>query len=224
MRRVATTGLTSLIIAAMIAVFAPTHALASSSVESDFVARINAERAERGLAKLSVASDLVAVAREHSQRMANQSNLHHNPNLGSDVKGWKKVGENVGKGPSVSAIHTAFMNSAGHKRNILDSDWTQVGVGVVVDGNGIIWVTEIFRLPSGATTTPKPEPQPEPAPEPDPEPEPTPTPKPAPSPEPAPTQSSEPAPAPAPEPEPAPLPVPEPTIPVLADVMLEVIG
>ena len=62
----------------------------------------------------------------------------------------KAVGENVGEGPTVTDIHNAFMNSPEHKANILDHDFTQVGVGVSVDKNGIIWVTECrlgVRLP-----------------------------------------------------------------------------
>jgi len=225
MRRTTQTGLVTLLVIAMLALFAPAQALAADAgLESDFVAKVNAERSARGLTKLSVASDLVSAARAHSKQMADEHNLYHNPELGTDVGGWKKLGENVGKGPSVSSIHTAFMNSSGHKRNILDSDWTQVGIGVVVDSAGTIWVTEIFRLPSGAAPAPepKPEPTPEPKPAPEPEPEPEPAPKPAPARDATPT--SKPAPAPAPEPEAAPQPVSELTMPALADVMLEVIG
>jgi hypothetical protein len=149
------------LMAAMIPAASP--ALADTGAEGQFVSLLNQERAAKGLPKLSVASDLTAVARRHSQRMADGNNLHHNPNLGSDVSGWQKVGENVGRGPSAGAIHQGFMNSPSHAQNILDSDWTQVGVGVVVR-DGQVWVTEVFRLPSGATSQPAPEPKPEPEP------------------------------------------------------------
>lgn len=227
MRRVAQTSIVTFLILALLAMLAPAQALAAESgIEADFVGRVNQERAGHGLSALTVASDLVSVARDHSERMASEDDLYHNPNLGSDVNGWQKLGENVGMGPSVTAIHTAFMNSTGHRDNILDSDWVEVGIGVVVDSAGTIWVTQIFRLPSGATSDPKPEPAPEPKPAPEPNPAPAPAPEPEPAPAPAPktATSSTPAPAPAPEPEPAPLPVPEPTLPALADVMLEVIG
>lgn len=176
-------------------------ALANGGTESEFVAKINAERGAAGLPALQVAGDLTSVARRHSTRMADADNLHHNPNLSGAVSGWQKVGENVGRGPSVGPIHQAFMNSPGHRRNILDGDFTQVGVGVVVR-DGQVWVTEVFRRPAG-TSAPEPEPEPaasseasggssggsssggssggssgsaapEPAPEPEPEPEPTP--------------------------------------------------
>lgn len=137
---------------------APAEAAVDGNAEAQFVAALNQERAARGLPKLAVASDLVAVARQHSARMASKNDLYHNPNLGSDVSGWQKVGENVGRGPSVSTIHDAFMNSAGHRANILDADWTEVGVGVeVVDGR--VWVTEVFRQPQKQASEPAPAPK-----------------------------------------------------------------
>jgi uncharacterized protein YkwD len=155
------------------------HAAPDANAEARFVSLINAERANAGLPALKVAGDLTKVARRHSVRMAESGKLHHNANLGSEVSGWDKVGENVGRGPNVDRVHAAFMASDGHRRNILDPDWTEVGVGVeVVDGG--LWVTEIFRLPSGASA-PKPEPKPEPKAEPEPKPKPEPKPEAAPT-------------------------------------------
>ena len=170
---------------------------AASATEGSFAAAIASERASRGLSGLATKGDLTTVARRHSTIMADANHLHHNPTLGSSVTGWQKVGENVGRGPSVGALHDAFMASPGHRRNILDPDWTEVGVGVVVR-DGTIWVTVVFRRPLA--------PKPAPAPAPKPAPKPAPAPAPAPAPEPAP----EPAPAPEPTPEPTPRPAPAP--------------
>ena len=137
----------------------PAHASVDGGAEAQFVAQLNQARQAAGLPTVKVAGDLTAVARSHSERMAGQSNLHHNPNLGSDVSGWQKVGENVGRGPSVGAIHTAFMDSPGHRANILGGDWVEVGVGVVVR-DGQLWVTEVFRLPTSSAPAPSPEPEP----------------------------------------------------------------
>ena len=138
------------------AAFAPASAFASTAgYEEQFVADMNAARQANGLAPYSVAYDLTAVARNHSAQMASSQTLYHNPSLTSQVQNWQAVGENVGEGPTVSDIHTAFMNSPEHRANILDHDFTQVGVGVSVDKNGIIWVTEDFRQPmsSGSTSS-----------------------------------------------------------------------
>src|SRR5436305_2935741 len=130
------------------AAVAPASASASTyGFEAQFVADMNAARQANGLAPYSVAYDLTAVARNHSAQMASSQTLYHNPSLTSQVQNWQAVGENVGEGPTVSDIHTAFMNSPEHRANILDHDFTQVGVGVSVDKNGIIWVTEDFRKP-----------------------------------------------------------------------------
>ena len=138
-----------------VATVAPTAAFAdsSASMESQFVAKMNAARQSAGLRPYSVASDLTSVARQHSAQMASKQSLYHNPNLTSQVQNWQAVGENVGEGPTVSDIHNAFMQSPEHKANILDHDFTQVGVGVTVDKNGIIWVTEDFRQPMRAASS-----------------------------------------------------------------------
>src|SRR5690606_32710311 len=102
-----------------------------------------------GLPALQVASDLRSVARSHSDVMASQQRLHHNPNLSSDVKNWRRLTENVGYGPTVSGLHSALMDSSGHRANILDANVSQVGVGVTVRG-GTVWVTQGFRNPTGA--------------------------------------------------------------------------
>ena len=139
-----------------VAAVSPTAAFAdsSASMESQFVAKMNAARESAGLRPYSVASDLTSVARQHSAQMASKQELYHNPNLTSQVQNWQAVGENVGEGPTVSDIHNAFMQSPEHKANILDHDFTQVGVGVVVDKNGIIWVTEDFRQPMRSASAP----------------------------------------------------------------------
>ena len=136
---------------AMLAVFVAPAAPADASTntradEMRFVDSLNVERAQRGTARLVVAPDLTEVARRHSARMASSSNLHHNPNLSTQVSGWSRLAENVGYGGSVERVHRALMNSEGHRRNMLSRDFTEVGVGVAVRGS-TVWVTQVFRQP-----------------------------------------------------------------------------
>ncbi len=119
----------------------------AGEAELDFAALINVERAKQGLGALTVQREIVTVARRHSQTMADQQRLHHNPNFSTQITGWQRVSENVGVGPSVSAIHRALMASEGHRRNILDDRVTEVGIGVVIS-SGRVWVTQNFRRPS----------------------------------------------------------------------------
>jgi hypothetical protein len=135
------------LVAALLPVMAPSPALADAGLEQAFVTSINAERASAGLSALTPVGDLTTAARRHAQTMAMADHLHHNPDLGRAVRGWQKLGENVGRGPEVGAIHQAFMDSPSHRRNVLDPAFTEVGIGVVVY-EGQIWVTEMFRLPT----------------------------------------------------------------------------
>jgi len=124
----------------------------ATTAEDSLTARLNGARSDQGLPSLATRSDLVAVARAQATRMADSGTLYHNPNLTTDVANWRWVGENVGYGPDVQTVHVAFMNSDAHRANILDTDFTEVGVGVVERGDRV-WVAEVFRRPETVTTS-----------------------------------------------------------------------
>lgn len=127
------------------------RAAAEPGAEAEFVDRVNSARAAAGKGSLSTDAELTSIARRWSQRMANEQRLSHNPNLANEVQAdWEKLAENVGFGQNVGQIHDAFMNSAAHRNNILDGAFTHIGIGVVIDGAGQIWVTQVFmRLRGG---------------------------------------------------------------------------
>jgi hypothetical protein len=77
----------------------------------------------------------------------------HNPNLTSQVSGWQKIGENVGVGPDENSIENAFMNSTHHRDNILDPDYTLVGVGTARGSDGRLYVTQDFEKPMGGSSS-----------------------------------------------------------------------
>jgi len=118
------------------------------------VALLNGARASAGLPALSVSGDLSAAATAQAQRMAATHTLSHTPNLPGAVCCWLHLGENVGAGPSAAAIHSAFMASSEHRANILGAQYNQVGVGVVADSAGQLWVSEIFRQSTSTTSNP----------------------------------------------------------------------
>ena len=122
---------------------------AANAAESALVSKINAARTSRGLAPLTVSSDLTSYARGHSTAMQRQRTLFHTSNW-SAICCWRAIAENVGTGTSVTQVASLFMSSSAHRANILDSRMRQVGVGVT-SSNGILWVTEIFRQPRGST-------------------------------------------------------------------------
>jgi cysteine-rich secretory family protein len=125
------------------ALLVPAAARATHSQEAEFVSDINAERTSRGLSPLFIRDDLIEVARAWSARMASEGRIWHDPNITEKVQGWTVLGDNVGRGPSASAIHRAFMESPTHKDVILDPRFNEVGVGIVMDGS-TMYVTEIL--------------------------------------------------------------------------------
>jgi hypothetical protein len=142
-RRVALALTTALL--ALGAVLTATPADANTA-EHHLLARVNHARTAHGRPTLARRADLAEVARAQARRMAASRTLYHNPNLTTEVRNWRWVGENVGYAPDIATVHAAFMASPHHRANILDRDYTQVGVGVVTR-HGRVWVAEVFRRP-----------------------------------------------------------------------------
>jgi hypothetical protein len=104
--------------------------------EAAVLSGINAQRTARGLNALVVASGATDVARRWSARMASVSSISHNPALASSLSAagswdWHFIAENVGYAPgsNPSSLVSAYMNSPGHRANILDPRARYVGVG-----------------------------------------------------------------------------------------------
>ena len=151
-------------VAALAALVGGPLGLGRALAGQDLTAMTNADRVSRGLRALSTAGDLQSLAQQRADQMARSGQLAHTTNLGSKVSGWQRLGENVGRGPSLQDIETAFMNSPSHRENILDPTFTQVGAGVTWDGKQYFWVAVIFRQPSGTAAASTPAPPEPPAP------------------------------------------------------------
>lgn len=114
--------------------------------ETRLAAKINRSRADDQLPPYRVSMSLSAVAERQAHAMADQRRLFHNPNLTTDVRNWRAIGENVAyTSRSVSNAHAMFLASPPHRANVLSSTFTQVGLGVVKDRYGTLWVVEVFR-------------------------------------------------------------------------------
>lgn len=139
-------------------VVAVAAAAPSPEFEAQFVSRINSLRASKGLSQLQVSGQLQGVARNWTERMVQDGQISHNPNLGSQVSGnWTKLGENVGVGYDVDGLMQAFINSPAHYRNLVDPEWNYVGVGVTMAGDGRMYTTHNF-MAMPAPSSPKPPP------------------------------------------------------------------
>ncbi len=145
----------SIIVVALLVMTVGLALPAQAGTEGAFLSKINASRAAAGLAPVSVHSDLVPDARAHSAEMMAAGKIYHTSPLSAVASGWEALAENVGAGPSVDSLHTAFMASSGHRRNIL-GDYNYVGIGVSQSDSGQLWVTVIFMrkgAPAPAPTT-----------------------------------------------------------------------
>jgi len=108
---------------------------------------IDVERTSRGLAPLVPDPTISGEAQLWSGGMALFGTLVHDHNFSAEIAAadpaWRAAGENVGEGPSPASVEAALMASPEHRANIL-GDYTHMGVGAFVDGNGTVWVTERF--------------------------------------------------------------------------------
>ncbi|MBU7594312.1 CAP domain-containing protein [Metabacillus halosaccharovorans] len=115
-----------------------------SQYEQQVVDLTNQERAKQGLPALKVDLDLSKVAREKSLDMQKNNYFSHtSPTYGSPFDmmkqfgiSYKAAGENIAKGQRTpQEVVNAWMNSSGHRQNILSSNFTHIGVGYVAEGN-----------------------------------------------------------------------------------------
>lgn len=123
-------------------------ASAPNSVTSEVRRLANGARASAGLAPLSWSSDLACMADEWSRHMASTGNFAHR-NLGAELerRSWSTLGENILRGSaSLTAhqMHTAWMNSPGHRANILSGAFSSIGVGTAIGADGRLYATQNF--------------------------------------------------------------------------------
>lgn len=121
---------------------------------------VNQERAKAGVKPLQMDSKLVELARLKSQDMIDKNYFAHtSPTYGDPFQMMRSfgvtyttAGENLAGNPSLTGAHTSLMNSPGHRANILNPDFTHVGIGVVKGGKYGMMITQLFTKPTGTTT------------------------------------------------------------------------
>src|SRR5437879_5297153 len=121
---------------------------ASAASPDALVAAVNVTRGEAGVATLREDAALDAMAIDHSAQMSEAGRIFHNQQLGTDADArgitWTRLGENVGAGGGVDQIERALVASPHHYANLVDPRYTTVGVGVVTDSNGRVYLTQVF--------------------------------------------------------------------------------
>ncbi len=196
-------------------------AYATNTSTSGLLSATNAQRANYGSASLSLNSKLGTAAQNKANDMAARNYWSHNTPEGDEPwvffdavsYAYLKAGENLAYGfPDSGATITGWMNSPGHKANLIDTAFTEVGFGMANNANyqsngpqtivvamyGKPQVQSVqSSTPAPAPSAPQSTPAPTPAPTPTPSPAPTPTPssaaagqEAAPAKTPAPTEST----------------------------------
>ncbi len=124
-----------------------------SAIELEVVRLVNIERQKEGLQPLQASSELSNVARMKSQDMANKNYFSHtSPTYGSPFDMMKQfgikyntAGENIAKGQlTAQSVVTAWMNSSGHRANIMNPSFNKIGVGHYKSSNGTNYWTQMF--------------------------------------------------------------------------------
>ncbi len=123
-----------------------------TSYEKEVIRLVNEIREKNGLKTLTADWELSRVARYKSQDMKDNNYFSHNsPVYGSPFNmiknfgiSYKSAAENIAKGQTTpQAVVNAWMNSSGHRANILSSSYTKIGVGYVKSGN--YWTQMFIR-------------------------------------------------------------------------------
>ncbi len=132
----------------------PTSAPASErEMEKEVLSLVNSVRVENGLSALSWAEDVANVARAHSSDMITRGFFSHTDpdglspfdRLRNSGISYRTAAENIAYGQrSASEVINSWMNSSGHRANILNKNVTEIGVGAVKAQNGTIYWTQMF--------------------------------------------------------------------------------
>lgn len=127
----------------------------SSGPKAEVLRIVNQERAKAGCGPLTANNQLANAAQGHSADMAANDYFSHTSRNGDqmadrvDAAGyrWRSLGENIAKGQQTPAsVMQAWMNSSGHRANILNCGFRNIGVGLAFDGNSPVW-TQNFGTP-----------------------------------------------------------------------------
>ena len=113
---------------------------------------LNLDRSNYNLAELTIDPALSRIARLKSEDMRDHHYFAHVSPTYGDVRdmlsklgyAYTAAGENIAHHATIEKAQAALISSPGHRRNILSRGYTKVGVGVALDENGYVYLTQIF--------------------------------------------------------------------------------
>lgn len=128
----------------------------TTAQENEVIRLVNVQRSNAGLHLLTTNWQLCRVARYKSADMANKGYFSHtSPTYGSPFQmmesfglKFSAAGENIAYGQRTPAeVMNAWMNSPGHRSNIMNGTYTQIGVGLAKNSSGVCYWTQQFMKP-----------------------------------------------------------------------------
>ena len=132
----------------MVTIFAVSTGCESIDAErNEVVALVNRSRAEAGLGTLNTNVALDIKADAWAQKLRDSCDLSHSKLSDGAPKEWTKLGENVGYGGTITQIHEAYLNSPGHRANIMDGSFTTMGAAAVwgdCQGQRRVFTVQVF--------------------------------------------------------------------------------
>ncbi len=135
------------------AAFEAHYTTASVSAQEQIAGNLlNSDRMRYGLPPLTVSAELSRLARIKSEEMRDLHYFSHTSPTYGDVRqmltgfghSFKGAGENIAHHATVEKSQAALLSSPGHRRNMLNSAYTHVGIGIALDENGYVYLTQIF--------------------------------------------------------------------------------
>ncbi len=115
----------------------------------DLFARVNDERAARGLPSLDWDERLADIAGRWSLEMLVTGTYEHSPEAFREHPAFAGTGENIlMMYEGAEDAHVGWMESDGHRASILGPQYTAVGIGVVCRNDGRLWATQVFGVPA----------------------------------------------------------------------------
>lgn len=130
----------------------PSSATGGGNLEQQVLTIVNQERGANGCKPVTINTRLSEASRLHSEDQAATDNMSHEGSDGSSP--WERaeradyehaIGENVAAGyPTAAAVMNGWMNSPGHRANILNCDAVAMGVGTATSADGTLYWTQMF--------------------------------------------------------------------------------
>jgi uncharacterized protein YkwD len=111
--------------------------------QNEIAQRVNNSRAAAGRAPLGQNLELSMKAQRWAEHLAARGALAHSSLPDGITYRWRSLGENVGVGSSIGAVHQGYMSSPGHRANILSSTFDYIGTGYAT-GGGRVYTVQVF--------------------------------------------------------------------------------